>query len=137
MEFKMDSEKDLLSEPMLEFCRGKVGVSSFSEATRKTIIDNVMTSTPRPSNPKQTISDQAFLADKLHDGEPDVVITRIEAICPKLFNDLPRRDDTVKPNITQKKQFLCNYIRHFYHLGERKYEKPSFGQVAPALVAII
>jgi hypothetical protein len=128
---------DLLSESMLEFCRGKVGVTGFSEATRKTIIDNVMTSTPRPSNPKQTIADQAFLAEKLHDGEPDVVITRIEVICSEFFDDLPRRDYTVKPDITQKKQFLCNYNRHFYHLGARKYEKPSFGQVVPALVAIV
>lgn len=124
-------ETDLLSSAMLQFCTGLCGSKILPGMTRKTLLDNVLTSTTRPTNSVQMIADQALLAEKLHDKEPELIVNEIEKRCPNFFSSLPRRykpdsPDQSGPSIAQKKQFLCNYLRHYYHQGHRKYEKPSF-----------
>ena len=121
-------ECEFLSEAMLSFCDNPCGSEKRPEMIRKTLLDNVLTSTPRKTNPRQMIADQARLADKLHDGEPEILITAVEDRCPKFFEELPRRDSNKSPIMEQKKQFISNYIRHFYHQGMIKYSKPSFNK---------
>lgn len=118
-------ETDFLSVSHVAFIESICDSKSFPGMTRFTLLMNVMNSLPRPTNPTQLISDQALLADKLHDREPALVIAELESRCPTFFDDLPRRNTEKPPTQEQKGQFLCNFIRHYYHQGMRKYQKPN------------
>jgi hypothetical protein len=116
-------EKDLLSEAKITWLKEPCGSTAFPGMTRLAMIFNTMSSTARPTDSSQTVFDQAFTGEKLHDKEPGAIVDRLESKIPGFFNGLPKRTDECTDK--QKKQLICDIIRHFLHLGVRKYGKPG------------
>lgn len=116
-------DKDLLSEAKVAWLKESCGSKSFPEMTRLGMVFNTMTSTGRPTNPNQTIFDQAMIGEKLHDKEPGMIVERLETKIPKFFDGLPKKTEECTDK--HKKQLICDIIRHFLHQGVRKYGKPG------------
>ena len=123
-EHKPLPNQDLLSRAKMDWLNGPCGSRSMPEMSRLSMILNVMTTTPRPTNPNQCISDQAAKAEKLHDREPGLIIKELESRIPGFFDSLPRKNNG---SVTreQKGGFISDVIRQYYHLGYRKYGKPN------------
>lgn len=110
------------SNEFLSFLRSPVGSGAVPKLTKMTAVFNVMSTIMRPTDKDMTVLDQAFCADKLHDGEPAAVIDELERRWPTFFFGLPERG-----GVTEKKkgQFLSRFITIHLHGGEYRYQKPT------------
>lgn len=119
------SQRIFLSEEMKIWLRGYVGSKSFPNLTREMALLNVISSTPRPTDPTMTIGDQMVAGLKLHDREPEELVTVLERKFQGFFDDLPRRDKSAPASIVQKKSFFASYSRARFNDGLARYGKPN------------
>ena len=119
------SQVDLLSEAKQDWLKKPCGSSTFPEMTRFSMTMHIMSITARPTNKRQSILDQAYTGEKLHDREPGLVVSKLEEKIPGFFSNLPRRNVKKSPDSAQKRGLICDFIRHYMHLGLRKYGKPK------------
>ncbi|MFA5767619.1 MAG: hypothetical protein WC919_06880 [Candidatus Paceibacterota bacterium] len=115
---------DKLSKNQTAFLFSVVSSITFPEMTKLTALMNVLTSTPRPTNPNMTLFDQAVLRQKLHDREPEILIRELEERWPDYFIDLPVQKGTVVTR-AKKGSFISLFITSFLHHGIPRYEKPN------------
>jgi hypothetical protein len=118
----MEREPIYWSPKYKAFLESFVESSSFPKMTKAAAVFNVMTTTPRPSDPEMTMLDQAIVCDKLHDGEPAVIYHELEKRWPDFFAGIPikqggRLTDTIKG------QFISRFITIYLYGGISRYIK--------------
>lgn len=119
------NQRIFLSEEFKAWLRGPVGSKSFLNLTREMALMNVLSSTPRPTDPSMCIGDQMAIGLKLHDREPEELVSVLERKFFGYFDDLPRRDKAIPATTVQKKAFLASFSRARFNDGLARYGKPN------------
>lgn len=112
---------DRFSDAAWNFLISPAGSTKRPKYTKLEYLEKVFQNTPRPTDPTMYISTQALLGEKLHDGEPELVISEVEKSFPTFFENIPRRKTEL--TMDHKKNFLSTFVRIHYRNGRRSYGK--------------
>ncbi len=112
-----------LSEEKKAFC-AKPWIKQGVKQPHIAVFNYACQSTPRPSDPKETIAYGAMNLNKLHDHEPEAIIKAIEAVDPNWFDTYPRKPGT-NFDMNFKKKVVSELARTFFRYGLNAYGKPG------------
>lgn len=91
---------------------------------RVCVLQHVMNTTPRPTEPKESIAFGYMRLNKFHDREPEALVTAIEEIDPGFYETFPRKAGT-ELTLAFKKAVTGEAARSFYRHGLAAYGKPN------------
>jgi len=91
---------------------------------RLAVFHYAMNSTPRPTDPGETVAFGYMSLNKFHDREPEAVLRAIEALDPNFFDSYPRKAST-QLDPAYKKAVIGEAARVFYRHGLAAYGKPG------------
>ncbi len=103
---------------------------SIDGETRLAIFFKSLLRLRRPTDISQSIFDNAVRASKLHDGEPETIVTYLESVCPDFFRGMPCRGEISLP---KKKALVGECVRAYLKRGRRQYGKPTLRRDTPKL----
>lgn len=96
---------------------------------RMAVLFYIVASASRPSDPDETLLWGCVGLNKLHDKEPELIVTLIEKIDPNFFDSYPREPSTAL-NMTFKKAQVGEACRSFFKHGLASYGKPGLRKTA-------
>jgi len=114
--YKPINTRDFLSKPKENWLRTNLSPGF----CRCSAIAGIMTSTPRPTAKGQTMWDGYYKNEKLHDGEPGIIVAELEKRWPNFW-------DGYQFTLTDgsKKAFIGEWCRTYIRAGLRAYGKPN------------
>lgn len=106
------------------------------EQPRVAVLHTAMNTTPRPTNPNQSIASGFMKLNKFHDRESGEVWKAIQGIDPNFFNTYPRRKGT---KLTEAfiRATIGEAAQAFYRHGLTAYGKPKLRKQPHAPLAAI
>lgn len=127
----LDGSAALMSEPRRRFWATRLPRKSSLGQTKIMVFHNAMNTTPRPSNPADSIGAGYQESEKLHDREPERLVRAIETLDPNFFDDFPRQDMSAPMAMTEKGAAVGEAARAFYRHGLPGYGKPALRADTP------
>lgn len=106
----------LMSEPRRAFWASFWSGSSLQQS-KLMVFQHAMNTTPRPTNPSQSIGYAFQKQEKLHDREPALLVAEMEALDPHFFDEYPRQDMSQPMSMSAKCAAVGVAARHFYRHG--------------------
>lgn len=119
----LKSDPDLLSEEKRKWIADRRSGGSL-EQPRLAVFQTAMNTTPRPTNPKQSIASGYMHNNKFHDREPEALWNAIKEIDPGFFDTYPRKKGT-PVDAAFVKAAIGELARVFYRYGLPAYGKPG------------
>ena len=131
----LNDQSNLMSEEKRKWCAQpwrKTGM----EQPRIAVFQTAMNTTPRPTNPKESIACGYMKLNKFHDRESGEIWKAIEKLNPHFFDTYPRRSGT-KLTETFIRAVIGEIAQAFYRHGVAAYGKPKLRKNSNAPLAAI